>query len=82
MLRARLLSDNAPAWSPLLKISNLISVVARARHKRKVLTLSPRQPTTGVSYATARTTSAGCHTEVVAPSHSVMTSTVPPKSMW
>ena len=42
-------NNSAPAWSPLLKISNLISEVERARHKRKVLTLSPRQPTTGVS---------------------------------
>ncbi|MNJ77089.1 hypothetical protein D3C77_745060 [compost metagenome] len=49
MLSARATSATAPRWSPALKRSRCSSSSARARHRRKVLTLAPRQPTTGVS---------------------------------
>ena len=42
-------SATAPRWSPALKRPRFRSCSALARHSRKVLTLAPRQPTTGVS---------------------------------
>jgi hypothetical protein len=49
ILSARTTSATAPKWSPALKRSRCKSSMARARHRRKVFTLAPRQPTTGVS---------------------------------
>src|SRR6266436_6159879 len=54
---------------------------ARADHKRKGFTCRPRQPTIGISYATASMVSAGCQTERLTPVGEIDISTQPPKWM-
>ena len=76
---ARELSSSAPMWSPELNLSRKIGSTGCALHSRSVLTRAPRQPTIGVSKATARKCSAGRHSSRVVPSGSWIGTTCPPK---
>ena len=72
-------STSAPMWSPELKASSRIGSSDCALQRRKVFTWLPRQPTIGVSKATASTRSAGRQTCRTGLPGSCIAETLPPK---